>query len=141
MEKKFIVALLAAFAIGTVAGYFVRDLPSLLSRKEDLPTKLEEGEYIGDEVLEVTVKKEDGTPLVGFEIDLWAEGKTEGPPTAAIKETDSNGVATFHLKSGTYWQGFNLSNWPSDLETPIGQRKIVVREGEINTVTVTLKSK
>jgi hypothetical protein len=141
MDKKRILSLFLATFVGALLGYFGRDLPALLSQEEDLPTQLESGEYAGEEVLKIAVKKEDGTPLTGFEIDLWAEGKTEGPPTAAIEETDENGIATFNLKPGTYWQGYNLSNWPEDLQVPIGQREIEVKEGEINEVALTIKSK
>lgn len=141
MNKKYIAGLLVVLVIGVVSGYLLRDLPLLRPKQEDLPGELESGEYVGDEILKVKLVKEDGTPLPDFEIDLWAEGKTEGPPTAAIEETDEEGIATFHLKPGTYWQGFNLSNWPEDLETPVGQRKVTVKSGEINSLTITLKSR
>lgn len=139
MDRKRVVVILISFLVGAVAGYFIRDLPALLSKKEDLPSQLAEGEYTGDEVLKITVLREDGTPLTGFEVDLWAEREIEGPPTAAIGETDESGVATFYLKPGTYWQGFNLTDWPSDLEIPVGQQEIIVKSGEENVVTITLK--
>jgi hypothetical protein len=141
VEKRQVIFILIAFIIGGVAGYFVRDLPALLSRDEDLPSQLAQGEYVGDEVLEVTLQREDGTPLAGFEVDLWADGKQEGPPTAAISETNDQGVAAFKLKPGTYWLGYNLSNWPEELEIPVDQLEVVVEEGEVNTVTVTIKNR
>jgi len=138
---KGVAGFLAVFLVGGFVGYFVRDLPAFFSQEEDLPGQLAGGEYVGDEVLEITVVREDGTPMVGLEIDLWAEGKAEGPPTAAIGETNEEGVATFHLRPGTYLQGFNLSSWPEDLELPVGQREIVVQAGKTNAVSVTLKSR
>jgi len=140
VNKRYVATILAAFILGGVAGYFVRDLPALLSQKEDLPGSFGDisEEYAGEEVLKITLLREDGTPLTGFEVDLWADGKVEGPPTAAIGETSEDGVATFNLKPGTYWQGFNLTDWPEDLEIPVGQREITVKSGEVTEVTITL---
>lgn len=141
MRSKNVLYFTAAFIIGGIAGYFARDLPALLSKDENLPAQLEEGEYAGDEVLEVTLQKEDGSFLSGVEVDLWADGKQEGPPTAAIEETDTRGIATFNLKSGTYWLGYNLENWPSGLEIPVGQTEVKVESGKTNSVTIILESR
>jgi hypothetical protein len=141
VRVKKVLSIVLAFVIGGIAGYFARDLPALLSKDEDLPTQLEQGEYAGNDVLEVTIQKKDGSVLAGIEVDLWADGKQEGPPTAAIEETDTRGIATFNLKPGTYWLGYNLENWPEDLEIPVGQTELTVESGKTNSVTIILKAR
>ncbi len=93
----------------------------------------------GDTRVEITVLREDKTPVANLEVDL---GERPGPPPVGGRQlTNSKGIATFFVKSGTYKIYFNTLNFPKDLIQPIDPLQIKVEEGKINTKTIILNYK
>jgi len=91
----------------------------------------------GDVKLQVTVLREDKSPVPNIEVDV---AKIPGPPPASgIGHTNGNGVANFEIKPGDYYLFFNADNFPTDLVTEL--RPIAVKKGELNQETVILKKK
>jgi hypothetical protein len=88
--------------------------------------------------LQVTVLKDDNTPVANLEVDVAEE---PGPPPEGGKtKTDGNGVATFHLKAGIYYIYFNSLGFPTDLKYPQPET-IQIQQDIVNKYTIVLKTK
>jgi lysophospholipase L1-like esterase len=98
----------------------------------DLPVK--------NEVLEIFILNTDGSPLNNIEVDLWKKETITGPPDVGFEITDSQGKSVFSVPKGEYRIGFNLNNFPKNMEYPETEY-IVVKENEINSKTIKLKLK
>jgi hypothetical protein len=89
----------------------------------------------GNEVLKVTVLMDNRVqdPVANVEVDV---AETPGPPPeGGVSPTDSKGVATFHIKPGTYVIYFNNANFPKNLAVP-ELVPVTVTQGEVAQVTI-----
>jgi len=100
---------------------------------------VQRGDIRGETKLEVTVVKENETPVADLEVDVGEKPGT--PPQGGVMTTDEKGVATFYIRPGLYVIYFNAKNFPKDLEYPQDSKQVRVEEGKINQATVTLKLK
>lgn len=92
----------------------------------------------GSAELQVTVLRPDNSPATGLEVDVATQ--IGQPGEGGMVETDGTGVATFHIKPGTYYIFFNDTNFPKDLlhkDTP----QVTVSEGLTTKQTVHLQAK
>lgn len=104
MKKSFIIGGIIVLVL-IVGGYFY-------FLNSSTPTQL-----VGDEILEVKVTLNNGVPFGKIEVDLWKAG-SEGVPDAGFSFTNDEGVAIFNIPDGEYEIGFNLNNFPDNLEYP-----------------------
>jgi hypothetical protein len=92
----------------------------------------------GKSELQVTVLQDDNTPVANLEVDVAEE---PGPPPEGGKtQTDGNGLATFHIKPGTYYIYFNSLGFPTDLEYPQPET-IQIQQNIVNKHTIVIKTK
>jgi hypothetical protein len=93
----------------------------------------------GSESLNIIITSLDNTPISNLEVDLWTEKDTQGPPSAGIVMTNSQGVATFNIPEGNYFVGFNQIGFPTQFEY---QKKmpIIINKGA-NQKTIILQPK
>jgi hypothetical protein len=89
----------------------------------------------GEAVLKVTLLMDNNVrdPLANIEVDV-AE-KPGAPPKGGIAVTDESGVATFKIKSGTYYVFFNDFTFPKNLEMP-PVAQVTVSEGAATEKTI-----
>jgi|GEM_PF-2027054 len=131
MKGKIIFISIIVFCLGYLVGnFFPLGIISLIRPSEPIS---------GDVELKVTVLDEKRNPISNLEVDL----DKKVPPSPArmlFATTDENGIATFQLKPGTYFVFFNSLNFPNDFQIPL-TRKVDVKSGQVNELTITLKRK
>lgn len=93
-------------------------------------------QLVGDEILEVTLTIDNGSPLSKIEVDLWKAG-SKGAPNAGISHTDDNGKAIFNVPDGEYEVGFNLNNFPNNLVYP-EKTYVLVEKGIPTSKTIVI---
>lgn len=94
----------------------------------------------GNAELKVTVLMDNNVknPLNNIEVDV---GEQPGPPAkGGVAITDNAGVATFHLRPGSYVIYFNLGTFPKNLAMP-ELVHIEIRENQANEKTLLLQTK
>ncbi|MCL4417395.1 MAG: DUF4198 domain-containing protein [Actinobacteria bacterium] len=96
-------------------------------------------QLIGDETLNIKVTMDNGTPLSKLEVDLWRTG-SNGPPDAGISYTDEQGIVTFKIPEGSYDIGFNMDNFPGNLNYP-EKAKVIVDKGIPSSKTILITAK
>jgi hypothetical protein len=126
-----LVLLIIGYIIGSyipITGFFRTD-----SMDENA-----DGGIIGNAELNVTVLRSDKSPVVDIEVDIAIK---PGPPLrgGAVK-TDSNGIASFNIKPGTYYIFFNDNNFPVDLEYR-DMAQVTAEEGKVTSRTIILHPK
>ena len=89
----------------------------------------------GNAELKITVLRPDNSPASNLEVDIAVEPGTPRP--GGIEKTDSKGVATFHIKPGTYYIFFNANNFPKDLLSK-KEIQVTVVENETTNQTINL---
>ena len=130
--NKVIAIILIVF--GLVAGYLIGSF---------FPVKgffsANEQGISGNAILKVTVLRPDKKPATNLEVDIATEvGKVLN---GGHVNTDSNGVATFKIKPGTYYIFFNANNFPKNLlykdvppvlvtESSTAAETIILQEGK-----------
>lgn len=97
-------------------------------------------QLIGEEILEVKLIIDSGSPLSKIEVDLWKAG-SRGAPNAGISHTDDNGLAIFNIPNGEYEIGFNLNNFPNNLVYLEEKTYVLVERGIPATKTIVLEVK
>jgi hypothetical protein len=118
---------IAAFALGYFAGSFKAN-----PADSDLINS-------PNATLYVLILNPQGLPISNLEVDLWHDTAIEGPPDAGISFTNSSGIAVFLAPKGGYLIGFNLLNFPDNLEA---QREMPVSiSNDFNNITVNLYNK
>lgn len=133
--KSIIINIFLAVGAFTV-GFFVSDL-----LKGADSNSFESGSAVisSNVTLHVLVIGPDGLPVSGLEVDLWHDTTRAGPPDAAVSFTNSSGIAVFAIPKGGYLVGFNLINFPSELEVP--REMPVSVSDDFNNATVNLFNK
>jgi len=120
-------------------GYIVGNLYPLGILSLIRPFVGPSGTISGDVELKVIVLDEKKNPIPNLEVDL-DKNVPPSPARMLFVDTDENGVATFQLKPGTYFVFFNGNNFPNDFQMPT-TRKIDVKSGKVNELTIILKRK
>lgn len=119
-----IIALVIGYLIGSffpVKGFFRSNSASISGSAE----------------LKVTVLRPDNSPATSLEVDI---GTSSGKVLEGGHETtDSNGVATFHVKPNTYSVFFNAINFPKGLIYK-DTVSINVVEDKANSQTIVLEA-
>ena len=122
-----------------ILGYIVGNFYPLGILSVIRPFVGSSGTISGDVELKVIVLDEKKNPIPNLEVDL-DKNVPPSPARMLVVETDENGVATFQLKPGTYFVFFNGNNFPNDFQMPT-TRKIDVKSGQVNELTIILKRK
>jgi hypothetical protein len=122
-----------------ILGYIVGNFYPLGILSVIRPFVGSSGTISGDVELKVIVLDEKKNPIPNLEVDL-DKNVPPSPARMLVVETDENGVATFQLKPGTYFVFFNGNNFPNDFRIP-NTRKIDVKSGQVNELTIILKRK
>lgn len=104
-----------SLTIGIILGFVL--IVSILVGYVCLNSSQNPKQLIGEELLEVTLTIDTGSPLSKIEVDLW-KADSKGAPNAGISYTDDNGLAIFNIPEGEYEIGFNLNNFPDNLVYP-----------------------
>ncbi len=94
-------------------------------------------QLIGEDILEVKLIIDSGTPLSKIEVDLWKAG-SKGAPNAGVAHTNDNGLAIFNIPNGEYEIGFNLNNFPNNLVYLEEKTYVLVERGIPATKTIVL---
>jgi len=133
--KSIIINIFLAIGAFTV-GFFVSDL-----LRGTNGSAFESGSVVGSSnvTLHVLVVGPDSLPVSGLEVDLWHDTTRAGPPDAAVSFTNSSGIAVFAIPKGGYLIGFNLINFPSELEAP--REMPVSVSDDFNNATINLFNK
>lgn len=130
---KMLIVPLILIVFGYALGIFfplIKD-PQLISKISGfiMPPESIEGEA----VLQVELLIDNGSPLGRIEVDLAEESGP--PPEGGISVTDDNGLATFHVKPGSYFVYFNNSNFPENLQIP-EPKQVEIKDDNTNLVTI-----
>jgi hypothetical protein len=132
---KTIFIIVVFFLLGYIVGNFYPLGILSVIRSFIIPS----GTISGDVELKVTVLDEKKNPIPNLEVDL-DKSLPPSPARMLFVDTDENGVATFNLQPGTYFVFFNGNNFPKDFQIP-NTRKIDVKSGQVNELTIILKRK
>ena len=119
-----IIALILGYLIGSyfpIRGFFQSNTTSISGNSE----------------LKVTVLRPDKTPATDLEVDVATE--PGAPLEGGAVKTDSSGIATFHVKPGTYSIFFNSIDFPKGLKYK-DSISINVVEGKENNQTIILEA-